>query len=181
MLKFALSNSMDIENIQTYLEKMVLVNLTKQELVVKVLELQEANKKLFNDYTNLYQSKKESATKNKKEVDFLKAKIEELFDKLAKEQTYKEQYKKVADLKLGNTFNVNATWVDKIVFVLKEAERPLRSSDIIEMLLKNDISFRTITNKQKGLSTHLTKALKYGRIIGTKQKGQNGYLFSLPE
>ena len=67
------------------------------------------------------------------------------------------------------------------MFVLKEAKRPLRSSDIIEVLLKNDITFRTITNKQKGLSTHLTKALKYGRIIGTKQKGQNGYVFSLPE
>ena len=92
------------------------------------------------------------------------------------------QYKyKRLDLKLGNTFNANATWVDKIVFVLKEASRPLRSSDIIDVLLKNDISFRTITNKQKGLFTHLTKALKYGRIIGTKQKRQNRYLFSLPE
>jgi len=28
---------------------------------------------------------------------------------------------------------------------------------------------------------HITAALKYGRIAGTKQKGQNGYVFSLPE
>ena len=34
---------------------------------------------------------------------------------------------------------------------------------------------------QKGLSAHLTKAMKYGRIIGSKQKGQNGYVFSLPD
>lgn len=171
---------MAIKNLQSYLEKMVLVNLAKHELVAKVLELQEVNKKLFDDYTQLYQSKKGNAIEHQKQIDFLNNKIEELFEKLAKEEIYKEQYKKVADLRLGNTFNANASWVDKIVFVLKEAGRPLRSSDIIEVLLKNDITFRTITNKQKGLSTHLSKALKYGRIIGTKQKGQNGYLFSLP-
>ena len=78
-------------------------------------------------------------------------------------------------------YNINDTWIDKIVFILKEAQRPLRSSEIIEILQKNDITFRTLADPQKGLSTHLTKALKYGRIIGTKQKGQNGYVFSLPE
>ena len=168
------------EPLESYLEKFVLINLTKQELVTKVLYLQDANKKLSEDYAKLYQSKKDDSVINKKQNDFLNKKIDELFEKLAKEQVHKEHYKKVADLKLGNTFNANATWVDKIVFVLKEAGRPLRSSDIIDILLKNDISFRTITNKQKGLSTHLTKALKYGRIIGTKQNGQNRYLFSLP-
>ena len=168
------------ENLQSYLEKFVLVNLTKQELVSKVLHFQDANKKLTDDYTKLYQSKKESTKKHQEQIDLLNTKINELYRQLATEEVYKEHYKKVADLKLGNTFNANASWVDKIVFVLKEADRPLRSSDIIDVLLKNDISFRTITNKQKGLSTHLTKALKYGRIVGTKQKGQNGYLFSLP-
>lgn len=44
----------------------------------------------------------------------------------------------------------------------------------------NDVTFRTLTDPQKGLSAHLTKALKYERIIGEKQKGQNGYLFRLP-
>lgn len=66
------------------------------------------------------------------------------------------------------------------MFVLKAAGRPLRSSDIIDVLSKNDVTFRTLTDPQKGLSAHLTKPLKYGRIIGTKQKGQNGYVFSLP-
>ena len=72
---------------------------------------------------------------------------------------------------------INDTWVNKIVFVLKAAGRPLRSSEIIDILKKNDITIRTLTDPQKGLSAHLTKALKYGRIIGTKQKGQNGYVF----
>jgi hypothetical protein len=56
----------------------------------------------------------------------------------------------------------------------------MRSSEIIEVLLKNDKTFRTLTNPQKGLSAHITKALKYGRIVGTKVKGMNGYLFELP-
>ena len=86
----------------------------------------------------------------------------------------------MVDLKLGNTYNINAAWIDKIVFILKAGGRPMRSSEIIEVLLKNDVTFRTLTDHQKGLSAHLTKALKYGRIIGTKQKGQNGYVFSLP-
>ncbi len=148
--------------------------------ISKVLHFQDANKKLTDVYAKLCQSKKESTKNHQEQLDFVNSKINELYKQLATEEVYKEHYKKIAYLKLGNTFNANATWVDKIVFVLKEAARPLRSSDIIDVLLKNDISFRTITNKQKGLSTHLTKALKYGRIIGTKQKGQNGYLFSLP-
>jgi hypothetical protein len=57
----------------------------------------------------------------------------------------------------------------------------MRSSEIIQVLLKNDIMFRVLTDHQKGLSAHLTKALKYGRIVGIKQKGQNGYVFSLPK
>jgi hypothetical protein len=57
----------------------------------------------------------------------------------------------------------------------------MRSSEIIEVLLKNDKTFRTLTDPQKGLSAHITKALKYGRIIGTKVKGMNGYTFTLPK
>ena len=129
----------------------------------------------------MFKSTKLERVKQKEQENFLHKKIDDLFKQLASSEINKENYRKVVDLKLGNTFNPNASWVDKIVFVLKDAGRPLRSSEIIEILLKNDITFRTITNKQKGLSIHLTKALKYGRIIGKKQKGQNGYVFSLPE
>jgi hypothetical protein len=165
----------------TYLEKYALLNLSKAELVAKVLELQERDKQTSEKYSNLFKSTKLERVKQKEQEGFLHKKIDDLFKQLASSEINKEHYRKVADLKLGNTFNPNASWVDKIVFVLKDAGRPLRSSEIIEILLKNDITFRTITNKQKGLSTHLTKALSYGRIIGEKQKGQNGYLFRLPD
>ncbi|MBA2613390.1 MAG: hypothetical protein H0U95_15590 [Bacteroidetes bacterium] len=165
-----------------YLERLVLEQSSKGELINKVMQLQERDKELMDKLTNLYQSKREAGESHKETIEEYKKRIEELIKKLAHYEVVAEEYKRVADLKLGNTYNINATWIDKIVFVLKAAGRPLRSSEIVDILLKNDMMFRTLTgDHQKGLSAHLTKALKYGRIIGTKQKGQNGYIFSLPE
>lgn len=110
-----------------------------------------------------------------------KAKINELFDRLEKCQIESAELKHVNDVKLGNAFNINATWIDKIVFVLKSTGRPMRSSEIIEVLVKNDKTFRTLTDPQKGLSAHLTRAMKFGRVIGVKQKGMNGYVWELPK
>lgn len=165
-----------------YLERLVLQHQTKDELINKIMELQERDKELVDLYSNLYKSKRESDKSHQEDIKGYKKRIEELIKQLAKNEVVIEEYKRVADLKLGNTYNINATWIDKIVFILKAAGRPLRSSEIVEILLKNDIMFRTLTgDHQKGLSAHLTKALKYGRIVGVKQKGQNGYMFSLPE
>jgi hypothetical protein len=165
-----------------YLGKLVLEQSSKDELINKVLQLQERDKELMDKLTAMYQSKREAGESHKETIEEYKKRIEELIKKLVHYEVVSEEYKRVADLKLGNTYNINATWIDKIVFVLKAAGRPLRSSEIIEVLLKNDMMFRTLTgDHQKGLSAHLTKALKYGRVIGTKQKGQNGYMFSLPE
>lgn len=165
-----------------YLERLVLQHQTKDELINKIMELQERDKELVDLYSNLYKSKRESDKSHQEDIKGYKKRIEELIKQLTKNEVVTEEYKRVADLKLGNTYNINATWIDKIVFILKTAGRPLRSSEIVEILLKNDIMFRTLTgDHQKGLSAHLTKALKYGRIVGVKQKGQNGYLFSLPD
>jgi predicted nuclease with TOPRIM domain len=164
-----------------YLELIVLQQQSKDDLIKKIIELQERNKELVEKCTKLYQSKRESDKQNKEVLKEYEKRFEDVFKSHTQNKVITEEYKRIADLKLGNAFNINASWIDKIVFVLKEAGRPLRSAEIIDVLLKNDITFRTITNKQKGLSTHLTKALKYGRIIGEKQKGQNGYVFSLPE
>lgn len=165
-----------------YLEKLVLQHQTKDELINKIMELQERDKELVDLYSNTYKSKRESDKRHQEDIKEYKKRIEDLLKQLAKNEVVTEEYKRVADLKLGNTYNINATWIDKIVFILKAAERPLRSSEMVEILLKNDIMFRTLTgDPQKSLSAHLTKALKYGRIVGVKQKGQNGYLFTLPK
>ena len=162
------------------LEKLALKQLSKDELIAKVLSLEKKERELVDKHDSLIQSKKESDKQHEELINNYENRLKEFYEKHTHNQKVTEDYKKLVDLKLGKAYNIDATWIDKIVFVLKAAGRPLRSSEIIEVLLKNDVTFRTITNYQKGLSTHLTKALNYGRIIGTKQKGQNGYLFSLP-
>ena len=163
-----------------YLERLVLQQQNKDELINKILQLQERDKDLVDRYSNLYKSKKESDKSYQERIKEYEDRIEEVFKMHTHGQIITEEYKRLVDLKLGNTYNINATWIDKIVFVLKAAGRPMRSAEIIQVLLKNDMTFRTLTDHQKGLSAHLTKALKYGRVIGEKQAGQNGYLFSLP-
>jgi hypothetical protein len=131
------------------------------ELIRIITDLQSKNNSLESD------------------LKFHKEKINELFERLSQSQIKIEELQQTNDMKLGNSFNINSTWIDKIVFVLKSTGRPMRSSEIIEVLLKYDKTFRTLTDPQKGLSAHITKALKYGRILGTKVKGMNGYTFTL--
>src|ERR1700752_1927935 len=152
---------------------------TKEELIKMVQELQVRDKDWFEKYTDLYKSTRERDKKHEETLSKYQKRIDEYMQKYVVAEVMNEEYRRVVDLKLGKSYNINATWIDKIVFVLKAAGRPLRSSEIIEILSKNDVTFRTLTDKQKGLSAHLTKALKYGRVIGQKQKGQNGYLISL--
>jgi hypothetical protein len=169
------------ELLMNYLNQVVLEQLSKAELIKKVMELQERDKILTDKLTEFYNSKREADKNHKEDIKEYKKRMEELIKELTQYQVESEHYKRIADLKLGNSYNLNATWIDKIVFVLKEAGRPLRSSEIIDILRRNDIKFRVLTDHQKGLSAHLTKAMKYGRIIGIKQKGQNGYVFELPK
>lgn len=169
------------EKLYKYIELFALHQKSKEELVLLVMELQEKLKKSEEEYHALYNAKREQQKKHEGEIAEYRAGVEKYMGMYSEAEVHKENYKRIVDLKLGKSYNINAPWVDKIVFILKEAGRPLRSSEIIDILTRNDITFRTLTNKVKGLSAHLTKALKYGRIIGQKQKGQNGYLYSLPE
>jgi hypothetical protein len=164
-----------------YLELYTLQQQSKEQLISKIMELQARDQELVEKITELHESKWESAKLHREELKRYEERFENIFTLHAKNEIVTEEYKKLIDLKLGNTYKINDTWVNKIVFVLKAAGRPLRSSEIIDILKKNDITLRTLTDPQKGLSAHLTKALKYGRIIGTKQKGQNGYVFELPQ
>jgi len=164
-----------------YLELYTLQQQSKEQLISKIMELQARDQELVEKITELHESKRENAKRHSEELKRYEERFENIFTLHAKNEIVTEEYKKLIDLKLGNTYKINDTWVNKIVFVLKAAGRPLRSSEIIDILKKNDITLRTLTDPQKGLSAHLTKALKYGRIIGTKQKGQNGYVFELPQ
>lgn len=165
----------------TYLEVLVLQQKSKEELIKLILELQERDKKAVEQYGKLYKRLRQVEENYKKELALYEEKAEKYLNLYAEADIEKEDYKRVADLKLGKAYDINANWIDKIVFVLKAARRPLRSSEILNILLKNDIAFRTLADQRKALSAHLNRAMKYGRIIGKKYKGENGYSFKLPE
>ena len=68
-----------MEQLYTYLEKYALLNLSKAELVAKVLELQERYKQTSEKYDNLFKSNKLEKLKQKEQEGFLHKKIDDLF------------------------------------------------------------------------------------------------------
>jgi hypothetical protein len=87
------------------------------------------------------------------------------------------------DQKSGKVMFYKQQWayVDKLVYILKLAGRPMQSSDILECLLKHDKNANYWRDSVKSLSVHLNKALKYKKILFYKEPGMNGYYYTLPE
>ncbi len=73
------------------------------------------------------------------------------------------------------------TWVRKIVFVLEQAGKPMRSPEIIEALEKREEHLRNHWKQQQYFSAFLDMALKAERIKRQKRKGESGYYYLLPE
>ncbi|MBS1652414.1 MAG: hypothetical protein JSU07_10425, partial [Bacteroidetes bacterium] len=51
-----------------YLERLVLQHQTKDELINKIMELQERDKELVDLYSNLYKSKRESDKSHQEDI-----------------------------------------------------------------------------------------------------------------
>ncbi len=163
------------------LELVALSEKTKPELIGMIQKLNVRIEELNDAHTTLLKSKKEGENKNGEEIAVLKKIIASQTESNKQLEEKNKILGNKLEIKLGNVYNAKLSWVNKIIFVLKQAARPLRSSEIIETLLLVDTELVFKDDAQKSLSVHLTKALKYGRIIGKRQNGQNGYLFSLPE
>lgn len=73
------------------------------------------------------------------------------------------------------------SWINKIIYILRELDKPSTSSDIVNLMLEFDEDLRFTYEKVKYLSPHFTKASKYGRIMQHKIKGIKGYYYVLPE
>lgn len=78
-------------------------------------------------------------------------------------------------------YNNAWSWVNKIVFVLKKLQRPLLSSELIEIMLPHEPTFQHSHHKAQSFSAHLNKAVKYGRVLAYKLGGSRGYYYVLPE
>lgn len=99
----------------------------------------------------------------------LKKEHEQLKEKLSRYENPDDGYRK------------DWTWVAKIVFVLDNAGKPLRSAEIIEILEKREEHLREHTSKQQYFSAFINLALKAERIKREKRKGERGYYYLLPE
>lgn len=86
----------------------------------------------------------------------------------------------VTTLQFGNLYPLTESWINKIRFVLKQVNRPMRSEEIIAVLINNDRLFRTFRNKGKYLSTYLTRAKDSGRIIVLQRPGEKSKWYELP-
>ena len=96
--------------------------------------------------------------------------IENLKNRLEKHENPKDEY------------NKRWTMVTKIAFLINKAQKPLRSSEILQLLTSRE---PTIIKKQasmeKYLSAFLNTAMKHGRLIPYKLKGVRGNYYCLPE
>jgi hypothetical protein len=78
-------------------------------------------------------------------------------------------------------YDVSWTWLNKLIFILKQANKPMQSKEILKLMDSADKSLKYFDDKQKVLSVHLNKAVKYERIKHHKVRGSGGFFYCLPE
>ncbi|MCF8450012.1 MAG: hypothetical protein K9G49_09110 [Taibaiella sp.] len=78
-------------------------------------------------------------------------------------------------------YNKSRTWVSKIVFIIAKANKPLRSAEIIALLLRREPVLHEKESKEKFLSPSLTSATKSKRLFPYKLPGVRGNFYCLPE
>lgn len=81
--------------------------------------------------------------------------------------------------KPADVYRKEWTWVKKIVFVLEQAGKPMRSPEIIEVLAKREEHLNKHWNQAQYFSAFLDMALKAERIKREKRKGERGYYYHL--
>jgi hypothetical protein len=94
-----------------------------------------------------------------------------------------EQYKllKATNPHIDQTdYNKSWSWVNKIVFVLKKINRPLRSSEIIDFITPYEPVLQYSHHRAQSFSANLNKAVKYDRVKAYKLSGSRGYYYALP-
>lgn len=78
-------------------------------------------------------------------------------------------------------YNKSRTWVSKIVFLVANANKPLRSAEIIALLLRREPVLYEKESKEKFISPSLNSAIKSKRLIPYKLPGVRGNFYCLPE
>jgi len=111
-----------------------------------------------------------------KQLDRALVQIKEV---VSENETLKIHLKQYANPK--DEYNYSRTWISKIVFIVTSADKPLRSAEIIALLLKREPVLNEKTSKEKFISPFLNSAMKYKRLIPYKLEGVRGNFYCLPE
>ncbi len=120
----------------------------------------------------------------------LKKKLEDTEIELrkVKEQLYEKENENIKlQLLLDNyvnpkdEYNKSRTWVSKIVFIVAKANKPLRSAEIIALLLRREPVLHEKESKEKFISPSLNSSIKSKRLIPYKLPGVRGNFYCLPE
>ena len=111
-----------------------------------------------------------------KQLDETKAQLEVLVSENEKLRKQLNKQKKPTD-----GYEHNWTWISKIVFMVTNADKPLRSTEIIALLLPKERALNEKLSKEKFISPFLNTAMQYQRLIPFKLKGVRGNYYCLPE
>ncbi|MBP6720742.1 MAG: hypothetical protein KA239_00275 [Bacteroidia bacterium] len=77
-------------------------------------------------------------------------------------------------------YSTELTWKDKILFVVKEAGKPIHGKEIgpaLRRLQPHGLKFSDLDNT---VSVHLSKLVRDGALVRIKVKGRSGSLYGLP-
>jgi hypothetical protein len=130
--------------------------MSKEEIINMYVELQQKLAATEKDKENYYSYVKSLLREN----DHLKSKLPHLD---------------------GAEYNSRWSWVTKILYVLKKAQRPLLSSEMIDLLVPHEEGLRVSRYRPQAFSPHLGKAVKHQRIIAFKRGGERGNYYVLPD
>ncbi len=111
-----------------------------------------------------------------KELDKTKEQLHKQDNEIIKLRLLLDQY-----VNPNDKYDENRTWVSKIVFVIAKENRPLRSAEIITLLLRREPGLHEKASKEKFISPSLNAAIKFHRLIPYKLQGVRGNFYCLPE
>jgi hypothetical protein len=81
---------------------------------------------------------------------------------------------------LISLYTDQVTWINKIIVVMIHFNRPLKTKELVEILLALDRRLHYSAAPDKCISGHILKAVVYGRIIKIKITGIQTAYYLLP-
>jgi hypothetical protein len=119
----------------------------------------------------------------KKKLEDTQTELRKVKDQLHEKENENIKLKVLLDYYINpkDKYDENRTWVSKLVFVVAHANKPLRSADIISLLLRREPILDRKASKEKFISPSLNAAMKFRRLIPYKLHGVRGKFYCLPE